>query len=241
MKGYSKQDHQDGKSTRSGLLWEVERILDECGDNLPQILLMENVTQVHSDANEYPWNQWIKYLESKGYVNAYRDLNSKDFGMAQNRDRCYMISILSDEYVDYNFPTPRKLDKTVRDYLETKVDEKYYIKNDKALKLIKDLESRDLEPQRERESCLINQKGEHLEKYSDIAVTLTAREYKGFGGFQCSNGVIEKLNEKKKPKIIASLNNFTMAENVYDKDAIAPTLTAGMSHEKTIPRIIEDK
>lgn len=78
MKGMSK-----GSDTRSGLLWEVERLLTEV-INLPQILLMENVPQVISDANIADFHKWQKFLEDKGYTNYVEILNAKDFGIAQN-------------------------------------------------------------------------------------------------------------------------------------------------------------
>ena len=130
-----------GSGTRSGLLWEVERLLNET-QNLPQVLLMENVPQVHADVNIDDFNLWISFLKSKGYINFYKDLNAKDYGVAQNRERCFMISFLSDEFQDYEFPETQKLTKTVRDYLEEEVDEKYYINNEKAMKLIQDLVER---------------------------------------------------------------------------------------------------
>lgn len=132
-----------GSGTRSGLLWEVERLLNEA-QNLRQVLLMENVPQVHADVNIDDFNSWIRFLRSKGYINFYKDLNAKDYGVAQNRERCFMISFLSDEFQDYEFPETQKLTKTVRDYLEEEVDEKYYINNEKAMKLIKDLVERGL-------------------------------------------------------------------------------------------------
>lgn len=128
QKGMSK-----GSGTRSGLLWEVERLLNEV-DNLPQVLLMENVPQVHSQDNMPDFQKWIDFLTSKGYSNYWQDLNAKNYGVAQNRDRCFMVSILG-EY-NYRFPKPIKLTKTMKDYLENDVDEKYYINNEKAQKLI---------------------------------------------------------------------------------------------------------
>lgn len=128
-----------GSGTRSGLLWEVERLLNET-EQLPQTLLMENVPQVHSKKNRPDFFKWIDFLESKGYSNYWQDLNAKNYGVAQNRNRCFMISILG-EY-NYKFPAPIPLRKTVRDYLEEEVDERYYIKTTEAKKLIKDLEKR---------------------------------------------------------------------------------------------------
>lgn len=84
-----------GSGTRSGLLWEVERLLNET-ENPPQVLLMENVPQVHSKKNMSDFEEWIKFLESKGYSNYYEDLNAKNYGIPQSRNRCFMVSILGD-------------------------------------------------------------------------------------------------------------------------------------------------
>lgn len=125
-----------GSGTRSGLLWEVERLLNET-ENLPQVLLMENVPQVHSKDNMPDFQKWIGFLESKGYSNYRQDLNAKDYGVAQNRNRCFMVSVLGE--FNYKFPQPIPLNKTMKDYLETDVDEKYYINSEKADKLIQQL------------------------------------------------------------------------------------------------------
>lgn len=125
-----------GSGTRSGLLWEVERLLSECRE-LPQILLMENVPQVHSQANMPDFQKWIDFLESKGYSNYWQDLNAKDYGVAQNRDRCFMVSLLGEW--NYKFPQPIQLERKLTDYLEDEVDKKYYINTEKAQKLIQQL------------------------------------------------------------------------------------------------------
>lgn len=143
------QGMSKGSNTRSGLLWEVERLLNET-ECLPQLLLMENVPQVHSKKNISDFEDWINFLESKGYSNFYQDLNAKDYGVAQNRNRCFMVSILGD--FAFSFPKPQKLDKTMKDYLEDTVDEKYYINNDKADKLIQSLiDNGSIAVERERE------------------------------------------------------------------------------------------
>lgn len=135
--------------TRSGLLWQVERLLKECGTELPQLLFMENVPQVHGTNNIDDFAEWISFLDSLGYTSKWQDLNAKDFGVAQNRERTFMVSWLGSR--KFYFPSPRPLYKTMRDYLEDDVPEKYYIKSAKAQKLIDELvESGQLE--RERES-----------------------------------------------------------------------------------------
>lgn len=130
-----------GSGTRSGLLWEVERILRErvdAGLPLPDFLLMENVTQVHGKKNVEHFEEWIRFLESIGYHNKWKDLNAKDFGIAQNRNRTFMLSSL-DPLDWFEWPEPIELTTCMADYLDEEVDEKYYIKSEKADKLISKL------------------------------------------------------------------------------------------------------
>ena len=110
-------------STRSGMLWEVERILSECEEK-PQILLMENVPQVHGEGNKEDFNKWQLRLEEMGYKNYWQDLIATDYGIPQTRNRCFMVSILGD--YNYTFPKPIPLKLKLKDLLEDKVDEKYY-------------------------------------------------------------------------------------------------------------------
>lgn len=119
---------EKGSGTRSGLLWEVERILDECNGNLPQILLMENVPEVIGTNNSEHFSQWVAKLDSLGYKSKWEILNAKDYGVPQNRARCFMVSWLGNYY--YDFPKKVKLEKRIKDILETNVDEKYYLNDD---------------------------------------------------------------------------------------------------------------
>lgn len=114
-------------TTRSGMLWEVERILSECYElgTLPQILLMENVPQVHSQDNIKDFNKWQLRLEELGYKNYCQDLIATDYGIPQTRNRCFMVSILGD--YNYTFPQPIPLKLKLKDLLEDDVDEKYYL------------------------------------------------------------------------------------------------------------------
>ncbi len=112
-----------GSGTRSGLLWEVERLLNECVE-LPQILLMENVPQVHGANNMADFLEWTTFLSNKGYSNYWADLNSMDYGIPQSRNRCYMVSIWGD--YTFNFPEKQTLTTTLVDILDEVVDEKFY-------------------------------------------------------------------------------------------------------------------
>ena len=131
LAGLGKGMSRDG-GTRSGMLWEVERILDECNEinSLPQVLLMENVPQVIGCNAINDFQEWRSKLESLGYSNYVEILNSKDYGIPQNRERCFMVSILGD--YNYNFPKKIPLEKKLKDLLEDNVDEKYYL-SDKQL------------------------------------------------------------------------------------------------------------
>ena len=117
-----------GDNTRSGLLWEVERLLDECGDNLPQVLLMENVPQVIGTKNIEDFKLWRRKLESLGYSCYVQLLNAKDYGIPQNRNRCFMVSILGEYY--YSFPKKIPLERKLKDMLEDEVDKRYYLSDD---------------------------------------------------------------------------------------------------------------
>ena len=120
---------EKGSGTRSGMLWEVERILDELNEGgqtkLPRILLMENVPDVIGSSAIKDFAKWLGKLESLGYKCYWKVLNSKDFGIPQNRERCFMISILGDYF--YGFPQTIPLTYKLVDILETKVDEKFYL------------------------------------------------------------------------------------------------------------------
>lgn len=139
-KGMNKSEH-----TRSGLLWEVERILEVLKrmNSLPTLLLMENVPEVIGRKNREDFALWYQRLEQFGYQSYYKIINSKDFGIPQERKRCFMISVLGN--YRYEFPNYKKrCYTTISEVLENKVDKHYYIsfrslenafklKNDKSL------------------------------------------------------------------------------------------------------------
>ena len=150
--------------TRSGMLWEVERILDEClvANSLPQVLLMENVPDVIGTKNIGHFSNWIAKLEWLGYKNKWQVLNAKDYGIPQNRERCFMVSILGDYY--YDFPKEIKNQADLLELLDDIVDEKYYL-SDKAItgKL---------------DTNFCTNKLENIIPKAGIVPTLLARDYK---------------------------------------------------------------
>lgn len=131
-----KQKGMADTSTRSGMLWEVERILDECYKlgSLPQILLMENVTQVVGTKNIKHFQKWRKKLEDLGYQSYVQNMIATEYGIPQTRDRTFMLSVLG-EY-NYTFPNKMQLKYRLKNLLENDVDESYYLTS----KQIKDIQ-----------------------------------------------------------------------------------------------------
>lgn len=137
MNGFEKHS-----GTHSSLLWEVQRLLSVSIDDgtLPKYLLMENVKNLISKKFKPLFDEWCKYLESLGYKNFYKVLNAKDYGVPQNRERVFMISIRDDNAL-YQFPNEINLDAKLGDYLENDVDEKYYLST-KLINCFTDMKNR---------------------------------------------------------------------------------------------------
>lgn len=111
-------------NTRSGLLWEVERLLKETKE-LPQVLLMENVIQVVGKDNMKHFAEWVAFLDKLGYHSKWQVLNATDYAVPQHRKRCFMVSILGDYY--YTFPQKIGCKNKLHDLLEENVGTKYNI------------------------------------------------------------------------------------------------------------------
>jgi DNA (cytosine-5)-methyltransferase 1 len=128
----------EDSGTRSSLLWQVKRILTECQDNLPQILVMENVPAIHNGQNMPDFRKWLDFLESLGYSSYMQDLNAWDFNLAQSRERTFVVSLLG----DYNYKFPEiidDLDFCIEDYFEDLTEEQalqLVVKSEKALDLL---------------------------------------------------------------------------------------------------------
>jgi len=120
------------EGTRSGLLWQVHRLLTEM-EIKPHVLLMENVTQVHNQENMPMFRKWMYELEQMGYQSYWQDLIATDYGIPQIRNRCFMVSVRGDYC--YNFPKPFPLQIKLQDLLEKDVDEKYIL-SEKMLKYL---------------------------------------------------------------------------------------------------------
>ena len=207
-----------GDNTRSGLLWEVERILDECGENLPQVLLMENVPQVIGKNNIADFQEWRRKLEKLGYTNHIQILNSKNYGIPQNRARAFMVSLLGEYH--YTFPKPIELKLRLKDMLEDNADEKYYL-SDKIIEgFIRHTEKHnggfELKP---------------LSRNDPIGHTITSGYYK----IRPTDNFIGEKN-------CGYIENGTgqhQSNQIFDTDGLARTLQSGLEAKNPL-KILED-
>lgn len=129
----------DGSLTRSGLLKHVERLLEisVALGNQPKYLLMENVKGLVSKKFKPDFLKWLDKLEQLGYNNYWQILNAKDYGIPQNRERVFVVSIRKDiDTKGYKFPLPVPLKLKLKDMLEPWVDVKYYLSADKVEKFL---------------------------------------------------------------------------------------------------------
>lgn len=110
--------------TRSSLMYETIRIIEKLK---PKYVLWENVKNLLSKKHKHNFDRYIYILEQLGYISYYQVLNAKDYGIPQNRERVYTISIRKDLEKGYIFPEKEKLKLKLKDMLEDKVDEKYII------------------------------------------------------------------------------------------------------------------
>lgn len=121
--------------TRSGLLYEVERLLlrSKYDNELPKYLIMENVKNLVGKQFKEDFEKWLLFLESLGYTNYWQILNAKDYGIPQSRERVFCVSILGDE--PYKFPAKQELKLKLKDMLDKEVDTKFYLNQEQVNKI----------------------------------------------------------------------------------------------------------
>ncbi len=126
----------EGSKTRSSLMWNTVEIIKYCK---PKYVIWENVKNVLSKKHKHNFDKYLKTLELLGYANYWKVLNAKDYGVPQNRERVFVVSILG-EHKPYEFPKPIKLEKRLKDILEIEIDDKYYL-SEKVQKRFKQTKS----------------------------------------------------------------------------------------------------
>lgn len=206
---YDQRDHcpkcgsTEIEKTRSSLLVEWLRFLRE---KKPCFAIYENVKNITGSRFYATFNLFVKELEDYGYNVYWQVLNAKHYGIPQNRERVYCVIIRKDlDNGKFKFPSPIPLKKALVDMLEDKVDERYYLSDDKVAAMITPPRSdKSVTPSAPAEevpqtttagTCSLagvklSKKGTQFEGYCETALTLLARDYKGFGNQQMT-GVME--------------------------------------------------
>ena len=211
-----------GKGTRSGLLYECEKIIEYCR---PKYLLLENVKNLVGKKFKPQFDEWLDYLEGLGYTNYWKVLNAKDYGVPQNRERVFVVSILGD-HEPFEFPDKMALDKCIADILEDEVDEKYYLSEEIQNRFKITNQNKNIIGTTKPDFRTIGQRDLVYDK-NGIMGALVATDY-------------------KQPKQIAEINNLGMLDikgneqirRVYGTDGISPALTT-MQGGNRQPKILE--
>ena len=187
------------EGTRSGLLFEVERLLNVANEEgtLPKYLLLENVKNLVSKRFISDFNRWLDFLESLGYTNYWQILNAKDYGIPQNRERVFCVSIRG-EHTPFKFPEKQELKLRLRDMIDEVVDEKYYLKESTIRSII---------------NSSFNSRRDSIKSGDEIANTLMQRDYKGPQCVQVGEVVGEKWDKM-----------HDISRRVYEPSGISPTV-----------------
>lgn len=125
---------EEGSGTRSSLLWECKKAIEA---KKPQYLLLENVKAMVSGKFLPGYLKWCDWLTEQGYTNFQQILNAKDYGIPQNRERVFVVSVKGDAW--FSFPQEVELKTRVVDVLEEEVDEKFYLDQERVDKFIAEL------------------------------------------------------------------------------------------------------
>lgn len=185
--------------TRSGLYYEGYRILK---NKKPKISIIENVKNLTSKRFKNEFESILKDISDLGYNNYWQVLNAKDYGIPQNRERVYTVSIRKDiDNKTFKFPETEELKLRLKDMLENKVEDKYYLKENQIENFIKNNNG----------NCNPSGKGMNGKVHTgNIAPTITTN--KGEGPKIQIEGMLD----------IKGQDNI---KRVYSQEGISPTLT----------------
>ena len=225
-----------GSGTRSSLMYETIRII---GKLRPKYVMWENVKNLLSKKHKHNFEAYIETMNILGYNSYYKVLNAKDYGIPQNRERIYTISIRKDiDKGNFKFPEKEELKLKLKDLLEEKVDEKYYLKK-KMKNYILDINN--------------TQKGTKWEGRADndtlnsnISHAIGVRSAGGNQRAGVSNFILDGYDEEIKVKDIKKciqvgeldIKGHDCVKRVYSSDGLSPTLT-DMQGGNRQPKIIQ--
>ena len=209
------------EDTRGTLFFEIIRIAKY---HKPKVLLLENVRNLVSHDKGKTFQIILNSLKELGYYVHYKILNSKNFGVPQNRQRVFIVAFLND--VDFKFPEPSNQVTCVADILEDNVEDKYFL-SEEAWTYHKERKLKNKAKGLGFGYIMVN-------KDSVYTPTLTAHYNK-----DCSSILIDK----EKPLQIGKTNKGGQGERLYSIDAVGITLSAcgGGVASKTGAYLVEDK
>ena len=182
----------------------------------PKYVIWENVKNILSKKHKHNFDNYIEMMEQLGYNNYYQILNAKDYGIPQNRERVYTISIRKDiDNKKFKFPEKEELTIRLKDILEADVDEKYYLKNEQIENFIKNNNG----------NCNPSGRGINGKVHQgNISPTITTNKGEG-------------------PKIdmlgLLDIKGNECVRRVYSQNGISPTLT-NMQGGNRQPKVLED-
>ena len=187
------------EGTRSGLLFEVERLLRVASEKgtLPKYLLLENVKNLVSKKFKADFDKWLDFLAELGYTNYWKVLNAKDYGIPQNRERVFCVSIRG-EHKPFAFPKPKELTIRLRDMIDEMVEEKFYLKENTIRSILR---------------STFNSRRDSIRPGDGLANTLLARDWRGPQCVQVGEVVGGKWDKM-----------HDISKRVYEPDGIAPTV-----------------
>lgn len=235
--GKQKGFEHDGERTRSGLFFEALRIIEFLQ---PEYAICENVKALTSKKFEKEYLTVLNELSQAGYNNYVEILNAKDFGVPQNRERVFIVSVRKD-IDDHNFlfPKPKKLLLRLKDVLEPVVDEKFYLNNEKADKLIETLlktyTPTDSAPEKKIKPLghlgVGRQKGWVFDS-NGISRCLAATDYKDPTKIVVDDNDSEEIKIKRLGNLYDENAGGARAGNVYDQDGLSPTLQTSQGENR---------
>lgn len=187
------------EGTRSGLLFEVERLLRVASEKgtLPKYLLLENVKNLVSKKFKADFDKWLDFLSELGYTNYWKVLNAKDYGIPQNRERVFCVSIRG-KHEPFVFPKPKELTIRLRDMIDETVDERFYLKESTIRSILR---------------STFNSRRDSIRPGDGLANTLLARDWRGPQCVQVGEVVGGKWDKM-----------HDISKRVYEPDGIAPTV-----------------
>lgn len=197
-----------GSGTRSSLMYETIRIV---GQNRPKYVLWENVKNLLSAKHKHNFDKYIETLETLGYNSYYQVLNAKDYGIPQNRERVYTISIRKDiDKGEFRFPQKEELKLRLKDMLEEEVQENFFLKYEQTKQFTEN---------NKKENNIIGNL--NIPNWHE----LTNRVY-DINSYSPTIHAMEGGNIK--PKILiknGTKKGYDKANRIYDEKGLAPTLT----------------